>query len=488
VSIGLRTTALVILFAFVAVSFAARESAAQSQVPPTPASVGEQGMQMPGMPGGMSEPMGEMLLDGSDGSGTAWLPAATPMYGIHRQVGTWEVMLHGNAFLQFLLDAKTRGSSQSGSVNWFMAMARRPVGGGTLGGRAMASFEPWTIRGCGYPDLLASGEQCEGKGIYDKQHPHDLFMELAAEYERPLAGDVRWQVYAGLSGEPALGPAGFPHRLSAMPNPLAPIAHHWLDSTHVSFGVVTAGIHTSKWNVEASAFNGREPDEDRGNLDLAALDSASVRLSLAPRRDLVIQVSAGHLREAEAGHDDGEPRTDVDRITASASWHRSLGTSYLATTFAWGRNVEEDEASQAWLVESNLTVDDQHAWFGRLELVGKPSHDLGLHDLDELVTVGKLQAGYVRYLPAWGGLTPGAGISFSAAVVPKSLVQEYGRRVNPGIGVYLTFRPARHKMIVSSARNQDRSAVGPSRPPPGIEGRSLTRRRADASAGVARGV
>jgi hypothetical protein len=64
-----------------------------------------------------------------------------------------------------------------------MAAARRPLGVGRLGLRGMASVEPWTVRDCGFINLLANGEMCEGDTIHDRQHPHDLIMELAAEYE-----------------------------------------------------------------------------------------------------------------------------------------------------------------------------------------------------------------------------------------------------------------------------------------------------------------
>src|SRR5687767_14109803 len=119
---------------------------------------------------------------------------------------------------------------------------------------------------------------CEGHAIHDRQHPHDLFMEVAAEYERPINESVRWQVYAGLAGEPALGPVAYPHQTSAMLNPVAPISHHWLDATHISFGVVTGAVHNDRWKAEASVFNGREPDEHRWDVDLAAMDSVSGRV------------------------------------------------------------------------------------------------------------------------------------------------------------------------------------------------------------------
>ena len=171
--------------------------------------------------------------------------------------------------------------------------------------------------------------------IHDRQHPHDLFMELAAEYDRPLRASLRWQVYAGLSGEPALGPVGFPYRLSAMPNP-APITHHWLDSTHITFGLVTTGVYEQRWKAEISVFNSREPDSNRSDLDLAPLDSFSGRLSLLPSRRLAFQVSAAHLHEAQAQFPP-RPRTDVDRVTASATYHRELAKNGLwATTLAYG--------------------------------------------------------------------------------------------------------------------------------------------------------
>src|SRR5574341_224477 len=140
-----------------------------------------------------------------EASGTAWLPDATPMYAAHRQRGQWTLMGHGNIFVQYLADGGERGVNQFGSINWLMGMADRSIGRGHLGLRAMFSLEPATIGGCGYPDLLATGELCKGEPIVDRQHQHDLFMELAATYDRPLSGNLRWQVYGAPAGEPGLG-------------------------------------------------------------------------------------------------------------------------------------------------------------------------------------------------------------------------------------------------------------------------------------------
>jgi hypothetical protein len=270
-------------------------------------------------------------------------------------------------------------------------------------------------------------------------------MELAADYERPLTPSLRWQLYGGPAGEPALGPVAYPHRLSAMPNPLAPTAHHWLDATHITFGVVTGAVYGSTWKAEASAFNGREPDEHRADLDLAALDSVAGRLWFVPAPSLTLQVSGGHLVEAEGGHD-GEPRTSVDRLTASAAYHRAFQTGNLwATTVAWGRNEEAGQASHAFLLESTLTFGERHVWFGRIDVSGKPAEDLDIPDTDEVFTVAKLQAGYTRYLQPRSGLTPGFGASISAGIVPGTLAAVYGERVNLGAGLFVTMRPSAHR-------------------------------------------
>ena len=389
----------------------------------------------------------ETLFPSRDSSGTAWLPERTPMYGFHRQRGPWEVMLHGNTFLQYLYESgeEHRRAQQVGSINWFMGMARRPLAGGRVGIRGMFSLEPFTIGGCGYPVLLATGETCDGDTIHDRQHPHDLFMELAVEYDRPLAPGLRWSLYAGPAGEPALGPPAFPHRLSAMANLLAPIGHHWLDATHITYGVLTAGVYSNRWKGEASLFNGREPDEQRTDLDLAALDSFSGRIWLMPTDRLAFQLSAGRLVEAEAAHDDAGARVDVTRTTASATYHAALAASgFLATTIGWGVNRELDETTNAFTAEAVATPDSINTWFARLEVAEKAAHDLHITEAEGIFTVARFQAGYVRYLSARRGFQPGLGGSVSWSVVPEPLAPRYSGRVAPGFGLFLTVRPAAH--------------------------------------------
>jgi hypothetical protein len=382
-----------------------------------------------------------------EGSGTSWLPDESPMYALHRQANGWTLMVHGNAFLQYLKDTGDRGNDQAGSINWIMGMAHRPVGSGRVMFRGMVSLEPWTIGGCGYPNLLATGEQCNGEAIHDRQHQHDLFMELAAAYDRPLGRGIHLQLYGAPVGEPALGPVAFMHRVSALPNAIAPITHHWFDATHISFGVATAGVYTPKWKAEASLFNGREPDENRKDFDFDAMDSWSGRFWFVPNSHWAFQLSGGQLNEAESGSDDG-PRIDVQRWTASATYHRTtLESTMWATTLAWGHNAETDEeGTNALLVESSVTLHDRDAIYGRVEWSKKSGHDLVVTPEDDVFTIAKLQGGYTRYFTTWKGLAPGIGAAVSTGIVPSTLESVYGNRFNFGFGVYLTLRPGAHQM------------------------------------------
>jgi hypothetical protein len=234
--------------------------------------------------------------------------------------------------------------------------------------------------------------------------------------------------------------------VSALSNPLAPATHHWFDSTHITYGVATAGVFTGRWKAEASIFNGREPDETRTDFDFGPMDSWSARLWFMPVSRWALQVSGGRLTEAEAGHT-GEPRVDVDRVTASATYHRTtLENTFWATTIGWGHNADPGMATNALLAESSLTFRDRDALYGRIEWSQKSGHDLAVEPGEAIFDVAKVQGGYTRYFPVWKGWMPGIGGSVSSGIVPSTLQSVYGSRFNAGVAVYLTLRPGPHPL------------------------------------------
>src|SRR5581483_760599 len=195
----------------------------------------------------MSHQLSLNLPVNRNGSGTGWLPDASPMYGYMVHSKKWMYMVHGNIFLgytnQDFTSKGSRGDQKVSVPNWFMLMAQRKMGAkGLFHYNVMLSLDPVTEGGNGYPLLFQSGESWKGKPLVDRQHPHDLFSELSVSYSYAFSQKIDAYVYIGYPGEPALGSVAFMHRPSALPDPDAPISHHWNDATHITFGVATVGI------------------------------------------------------------------------------------------------------------------------------------------------------------------------------------------------------------------------------------------------------
>ena len=189
--------------------------------------------------------------------------------------GGWHVMQDAVVYGLFNHQGGPRGGDELRVPNWWMGMFERKVGSSNLTINTMLSLDPLTVGKKGYRELFQVGEAFEGKPLIDYQHPHDVFMQLALVWRMPIGTHTGFTLAGGPSAEPALGPVAFMHRASAMENPMSPLAHHTLDSTHIAFGVVTAAVDHGPWMIEASAFNGREPDEDRWDFDFGPLDSFS---------------------------------------------------------------------------------------------------------------------------------------------------------------------------------------------------------------------
>ena len=379
------------------------------------------------------------------GSGTTWIPDAVTLPSRHKVFGAWEVMAHGFVFGQYDHQSGKRGDDQIGSLNWTMLMASRELAGGHFQARTMLSLDPATVTSKGYPLLLQTGEVFEGEPLHDRQHPHDFFMELGLLYQREFNSRIAWSLYAAPSGEPALGPVAFMHRPSAMDNPAAPLSHHWQDATHVSFGVVTGGIFTRRWQVEGSVFNGREPDERRWNFDRIKLDSYSGRITVNPTSAWSLAVGYGYLKSPEALHPD-EP---LHRITASALHGKAIGTDgQTASAVVWGVNRHGDESNttHSILFENETIFDRKNTLFGRAELVQKTGDDLVLGDdipdaAEKRFNVGAVQVGYIRELTRFRWATVGIGAAGTLNFVPKSLEEVYGSRNPIGTFVFLRVRP-----------------------------------------------
>lgn len=356
------------------------------------------------------------------GSGTARLPGAEGgMHGLHITSRDWMLMAHGYAWAVHSDQGGPRGGEKQFVQSMAMVTAEAPVADSArLQLRSMFSLEP-LMSARGYPNLFATGETAGGEPLIDRQHPHDFFMELAARLDVDVAPGVSAFLYGGPVGEPALGPSAFMMRRSARYNAEAPISHHWFDSTHITYGVATAGLSAQRFQLEASAFRGREPDEQRWDIETPKFDSWSVRASVTPSPNWAAQISYGRLQSPEVTH----PGEDEGRFTASVHY----STARLAVTAAYSaKNRLPGPTLEAWLVEANWNPAGGHNLFGRIERVENDElfdHHDPLHG--RVFTVTKAAAGYAYRIPLGGPFALALGGSAAIYDKPRILDAAYGR-------------------------------------------------------------
>ncbi len=371
--------------------------------------------------GVMSTP--PLVLYAAEGSGTSRLPGNEgAMHGLHIMPGKdWMLMLHGNLTGVYTKQSGPRGDDKIYAQSMAMLTATKDFGDAKLQLRTMFSLEP-LMKHEGYPNLFASGETAGGIGLIDRQHPHDLFMELAARIDVPVNDRLTAFAYGGPVGEPALGPSAFMHRRSSKYNPEAPITHHWFDSTHITYGVATAGIAASRLQLEVSAFRGQEPDERRWNIETPKLNSWSIRATWNPSPEWAVQVSHGFLKQPEELH----PGENEHRTTASIHFASSKLSAMLAFS---AKNRDPGPTLTAWLAEANWDITDRHTLFGRLENVKNDELFPVGHSFHERpFRVSKYQLGYAWNTPL--GDSPfnlALGGSLSTFAKPAALDAAYGQ-------------------------------------------------------------
>lgn len=410
------------------------------------------GMNMAGMSSSvdLNDPMSQ------EASGTAWLPASSPMYGkmIMGHNGDM-LMLHGAVMPRYVNVGSKRGDRRFDAPNWFMGMYSHPLDAKSqLGLRGMFSLDPVTEGGNGYPLLFQTGESWHGQPLHDRQHPHDLVDELAATYSRLIGGNRSAYLYLAYPGEPALGPPTYMHRLLAYDLADAPIGHHWQDATHITFGVATAGLNLgSRFKVEASDFTGREPDENRYSFDKPRFDSYSGRLSYNPDADNALQVSYGFIKNAEG---DG---ANQHRLTASWLYNWPLGEdASLTTALVWGQNnLTTEGKTNSYLAEADYQR-GRDTLFTRIENIQKSGHELFLPEEslhDRKFTLGAYTLGYVRDLTHGTGIDTGLGFAVTADTKPSALDADYGGGTPVSFQIYLRLRPSRMKGMERKGMGMD---------------------------------
>jgi len=409
--------------------------------------------QMPGMAPAM--PLGIPLS--RLGSGTSWLPDASPKRGLHVSLGDWGLMLHGAAYGEYDHQNGFRHEAKPGLIDWEMLMAMRSLAGGLFRFNVMTSLEPLVLGPTGYPELLQTGGSYQGARLVNRQHPHDLVTEVATVYDHSLTTRLAASLYTAVVGEPALGPVAYMHRPSAAGDPFAPLGHHWQDASHETFGVITLGAYTHAVKVEGSIFNAREPDSYHYNFDYegARLDSYSGRLTVLPTPSLAVSAWGGYLM----AHDRLETPIGMQRYGASILSENDIAGRLWSSAAIWSvnihhhgsrehnhdpnaTNVKTYHVSASALLETTVAVANRSELYGRLEQVQKSGDELGFlgGDLTQLFTIRSASLGATHDFVSLGPAAIGLGLRATLNLLPETLRLTYQSTTTTGYAVFVRVR------------------------------------------------
>jgi len=366
---------------------------------------------------------------------SAWSASAQQHDHAHMNMNSaqgWQFMQDGVVFAMFNDQSGPRGGTDFVAPSWWMGMAMRNTSRGMVTLTGMYSLDPALVGADGYRELFQAGEVFDGRPIVDRQHPHDLFMQMAASWQISVSSSTHLTLTGAPVGAPPLGPIPYMHRASSFDNPMTPLTHHLFDSTHVSFGVATASIEHGPWALQGSVFNGREPDQNRWDFDFGPMDSVSGRLWFKPTSEWAFQVSTGHLVSPEA-----LVPGNIERTTATASWTRVSGENVASITAGYGRNgaTAFDPARNGAFVEGARHA-GVYSIYGRVEVL----------QLDHAIadaTIAQFEVGGVRDILSRRGFEGGVGAGITFYATPSQLTSSYGAHPMSW-QVFFRLRAAKH--------------------------------------------
>jgi hypothetical protein len=209
--------------------------------------------------------------------------------------------------------------------------------------------------------------------------------------------------------------------------------------------VVTVGLAYRIARLEASGFHGREPDENRWNIDQGKIDSWSTRLTIQPGKNWSGQYSYGRIKSPEALF----PNEDQERMTASIMYNRPLHNGNWTSTALWGRtrSLQDNSIFNSYALESLVRFRTRNYAWTRIENVDRSNElILGENPLPPNFReqpIGRVQAytfGYDRDIDLIPHVATALGAQVTAYGVANALKPIYGSRP-VGVAVFLRIRP-----------------------------------------------
>jgi hypothetical protein len=353
--------------------------------------------------------------------------------------GTALTVLSGRfyAFGVFSAVPGPRGIDQFAAPNMFMIDVGRTIGARQFVNlELMSTTELWTYPQRGYPELLQIGEQrSDGTPYIDAQHPHSSpIMGLTLSDTITLDSAKTLKVFFAPRGESTDGPIAYMHRESARDNPDAPLGHHvGQDVGHISSTVLGAQLDIGTWIIEASAFNGTEPEPTHVDLPIGPLNSEALRVTYVVAMDHRVMASVAHVEQTDPQY---PGTTSATRLSASLydHWSSDLGTvDHTLVVGSIGRHPD-GESLNSVLDEAVLQRGRTDLW-GRvevlqrlgseLEIPGSPPAEVGS---SERRWVSAYTLGFTHWFAGDRSLQVGFGAALTLDVIPADWATAYGNR------------------------------------------------------------
>jgi hypothetical protein len=285
----------------------------------------------------------------------------------------------------------------------------------------------------GYPELLQIGEErSDGTPFIDAQHPHSSpIMGLTLSDTVTLDGHRSLKLFVSPRGESTDGPIAFMHRLSARDNPDAPLGHHvGQDVGHISSTVVGAQLDLGRLVLEASVFNGTEPEPAHVDLRLGPLDSAALRATYVVSAGYRVMASVARVKQQDPMY----PGTNsATRLSTSLYNHSVFDSWAIDHSFVIGSITRYPTASalSSILDEAVFARGASDVW-GRVELLQRLRSELNILSPSAPATdddkrwISALTLGYTHWTQMRNGLALGFGTSLTMDVLPGDWSIAYG--------------------------------------------------------------
>jgi hypothetical protein len=300
---------------------------------------------------------------------------------------------------------------------------------------SMGTTELWTYPYRGYPLLLQIGEErSDGTPYIDAQHPHSSpIMGLTLSDTVTLGDSSTVKPFFAPRGGSTDGPIGFMHRESARDNPDAPLGHHvGQDVGHISSTVLGAQLSLGQVTLEASAFNGTEPQPMKVDLPLGPLNSEAFRITYAFRPTHSVMASVARVEQQDATY----PGTNsATRLSASLYDRFALtGWSVDHSLIVGGIDRYPNSTSETSLLDEAVFQKGSSDVWGRVEVLQRLASELAIPNAsptgqgDDKRWVSSLTLGYTRWTALDGSVQFGLGTSLTLDVIPGEWAGAYGSR------------------------------------------------------------